>query len=603
MINYLTRSTTEPTEPTEPVDPPIEEEEEDPFEDNTGNRDDILNAKPGDYNAWLDALNGMDVSAPTIPNIDFGDEEQIYARIPLVIDSTKLLYNTKNFRLEDLTMFGQNTYKKYKEEFDRLNTVFAQEIENENNDYNNKISSAITEEEKQQITEQHNKNLESINNNKRTQIRVLNDDYLQKSFEIGKQIAAVKNGESNETGFIGDVYIDGKLNNTPIEDYLKKGDNIQIRDVENLEEELNTKADECHGHDINIQKLQLNLADLIHTHPITDITNLQTELDKKAEKEHTHTAAEITDLQTELDKKANVVHEHTIEDITDLQTELDNKANITHNHTVTDITDLQTELDKVANKEHTHETINNDLAINGNLNAGTISARYLNVRTEAFKVYNDYTHLLFESYVGGINNDKIKMNHYGIELTNEASGGNTTMIKPDGITINDSKVLTYDDIANKIITSNVQVGDPMINTTITNSNIVFNCDGDMDGNRCEMNKSYIKLTNTPFGSGTTNTTQIQADGITINGKQVLTDEHTHKIEDITDLQNGFGTSSIYVDAGERNTINIGNTIDITYKDRPEYYAKITPDYIMFNSTGGSNTMIGAGSITVDGSEV
>ena len=347
MINYLTRSTTEPTDPTDPnpeEEQPLEptpEEEDSPFEDNTGNRDEILNAKPGDYNAWLEELNNMDVSTPNIPNINFGDEEQIYERIPLVIDSTKLIYNTKNFRLEDLTLFGQNTYKKYKEEFDRLNSVFTQEVENENNDYNNKLSTAITDEERQQITEQHEANLESIDKNKKTQIKTLNNDYLQKSFEIGKQIAAVKNGESNETGFIGDVFIDGKLNNTPIEDYLKKGDNIQIRDVENLEEELNTKADECHGHEINIQKLQLNLADLIHTHPISDVINLQTELDKRANKQHTHVATDITDLQTELDKKANVDHEHDINDITNLQTELDKKANVTHNHTVTDITDLQ----------------------------------------------------------------------------------------------------------------------------------------------------------------------------------------------------------------------------------------------------------------------
>ena len=51
MINYLTRSTTEPTDPTDPnpeEEQPLEptpEEEDSPFEDNTGNRDEILNAK------------------------------------------------------------------------------------------------------------------------------------------------------------------------------------------------------------------------------------------------------------------------------------------------------------------------------------------------------------------------------------------------------------------------------------------------------------------------------------------------------------------------------------------------------------------------------
>lgn len=667
MINYLTRSTTEPTDPNptdpnpeeeQPLEPVPEEEEENPFEDNTGNRDDILNAKSGDYNAWLEELNNMDVSTPNIPNINFGDEEQIYERLPLVVDSTKLIYNTKNFRLEDLTLFGQNTYKKYKEEFDRLNTVFAQEVENENNDYNDKLSTAITDEERQQITEEHELNLESIDKNKKTQIRTLNEDYLQKSFEIGKQIAAVKNGESNETGFIGDVFIDGKLNNTPIEDYLKKGDSIQIRDVENLEEELKTKADECHGHEINIQKLQLNLADIIHTHPISDVTNLQTELDKRANKQHTHVAADITDLQTELDKKANVVHEHAIEDITDLQTELDNKANVTHKHTVTDITDLQaeldkvankehthtvaditdlqTELDKVANKEHTHETINNDLEINGNLSAksnvnveGVLNSNDITISKQRFitpgtytvrmgadimrQVYDDTTkRFIFmlvddTTYIGKplkitmndavvYNNDAYGVNegsmvdsfndaelygdkrYFALSMKFSNSFGNVTIYVndnyifinnayaheeidlnnpvtynclkdflqsyPSHIDIHDMKHSmsnhthkladitdlqteldnrpTYADISNKIVTTNVQVGNSMINTTITGNNIAFNCDGDMNKNRCEINNSVIKLTNSPFDSGTTNTTQIQADGITINGKQVLT---------------------------------------------------------------------------------
>ena len=61
MINYLSRSTN--TEPTEPLP---EEEEESPYTDNTGNRDNIINAQPGDYNAWINGLNGLDVSAPSI---------------------------------------------------------------------------------------------------------------------------------------------------------------------------------------------------------------------------------------------------------------------------------------------------------------------------------------------------------------------------------------------------------------------------------------------------------------------------------------------------------------------------------------------------------
>ena len=45
-----------------------------------------------------------------------------------------------------------------------------------------------------------------------------------------------------------------------------------------------------------------------HTHPISEVTDLQTALDSKAPTSHTHTIAQVTDLQTALDGKmaANV---------------------------------------------------------------------------------------------------------------------------------------------------------------------------------------------------------------------------------------------------------------------------------------------------------
>ncbi|WP_202969919.1 hypothetical protein, partial [Endozoicomonas atrinae] len=47
-----------------------------------------------------------------------------------------------------------------------------------------------------------------------------------------------------------------------------------------------------------------------HTHPISDITNLQASLDAKAASSHNHTIANVTGLQTELDGKANNSHNH-----------------------------------------------------------------------------------------------------------------------------------------------------------------------------------------------------------------------------------------------------------------------------------------------------
>ena len=120
MINYLSRSTN--------AEPIPEEEEESPYTDNTGNRDDIINAQPGDYNAWINGLNDLDVSTPSIPNIDFSDENQIYEQIPITIDATKLIYNTRNYRLEDLAAFGQTTYNEYKTEYERLTNEFQNQI-------------------------------------------------------------------------------------------------------------------------------------------------------------------------------------------------------------------------------------------------------------------------------------------------------------------------------------------------------------------------------------------------------------------------------------------------------------------------------------------
>ncbi len=59
-----------------------------------------------------------------------------------------------------------------------------------------------------------------------------------------------------------------------------------------------------------------------HTHPIGDVTNLQTTLDGKAEISHTHVKADVTDF----------AHAHVIGDVTNLQTTLDGKSNTDHTH-------------------------------------------------------------------------------------------------------------------------------------------------------------------------------------------------------------------------------------------------------------------------------
>lgn len=64
-----------------------------------------------------------------------------------------------------------------------------------------------------------------------------------------------------------------------------------------------------------------------HTHSITNITNLQSQLDGKANSVHTHDDRYYTEteMNTKLNGKANSSHSHSIHDVTGLSTSLDGK--------------------------------------------------------------------------------------------------------------------------------------------------------------------------------------------------------------------------------------------------------------------------------------
>jgi hypothetical protein len=47
-----------------------------------------------------------------------------------------------------------------------------------------------------------------------------------------------------------------------------------------------------------------------HTHPISDVTNLQSSLDAKAASSHSHSTSDVTGLQAALDGKSDVGHTH-----------------------------------------------------------------------------------------------------------------------------------------------------------------------------------------------------------------------------------------------------------------------------------------------------
>ena len=115
----------------EPTEPPVEEEEEE-LPDNTTNRDDILNSQPKDYNEWIEYINNLEITVPDVQDIDFNDEEEIFAHIPIIIDACQYIYNTRNYRLESYANISNDLYTTYKGNYDNLQSKYKA-LEEKNN--------------------------------------------------------------------------------------------------------------------------------------------------------------------------------------------------------------------------------------------------------------------------------------------------------------------------------------------------------------------------------------------------------------------------------------------------------------------------------------
>jgi len=85
-----------------------------------------------------------------------------------------------------------------------------------------------------------------------------------------------------------------------------------------------------------------------HSHPIGEVTGLQTALDGKAPTSHSHTWSEITSKPTTFAPSA---HSHPISEVIGLQTALDGKSNTGHTHSWSEITSKPTTFTPSA---HTH---------------------------------------------------------------------------------------------------------------------------------------------------------------------------------------------------------------------------------------------------------
>lgn len=86
---------------------------------------------------------------------------------------------------------------------------------------------------------------------------------------------------------------------------------------------------------------------------------INTALTGKANTNHTHSITNITNLQSQLDGKANSVHTHDDRYYTEteMNTKLNGKADSSHTHNISDVTGLSTSLDGKMSNNYSESTI------------------------------------------------------------------------------------------------------------------------------------------------------------------------------------------------------------------------------------------------------
>ena len=96
---------------------------------------------------------------------------------------------------------------------------------------------------------------------------------------------------------------------------------------------------------------------------------INTALTGKANTNHTHGITNITNLQSQLDGKANSVHTHDDRYYTEteMNTKLNDKANSSHTHSIGNVTNLQSKLDTIPSLTST------SITVSGTDNQGTIT--------------------------------------------------------------------------------------------------------------------------------------------------------------------------------------------------------------------------------------
>lgn len=126
---------------------------------------------------------------------------------------------------------------------------------------------------------------------------------------------------------------------------------------------------------------------------------INTALTGKANTNHTHSITNITNLQSQLDGKANSVHTHDDRYYTEteMDTKLDNKADSSHTHTASQISDLTVSTHTLANGAKLYKYGKIVLAVFNNYQ---YSGKTPNVWTDIFNIPSAYKPISTDNIYG-----------------------------------------------------------------------------------------------------------------------------------------------------------------------------------------------------------
>ena len=183
----------------------------------------VKNSKSSiDYDYIMKVIEDIDFESPEPLDVDMVNTEKIMTALPATVNNTKYIYLTFDNKYLALNDLAGSEHKKYSDAYDEIESRY---IDNPDDPQ------------------------------KEVEIKALNSTYILTITEIAQALTELKTDK--ETGFSGDVHIDGKLhvdtdinlegkiNNVSIDDILTKEDKTQLIN------EIDNKSDKTHTHTLN----------------------------------------------------------------------------------------------------------------------------------------------------------------------------------------------------------------------------------------------------------------------------------------------------------------------------------------------------------------